>query len=208
MTRSKFERTWRGAARHCTAVLPFLHVRLAVVHAVCGPMPDFWSGRLRAKLYLAAGFDVHESASIWGNLELTSGMPDFYGKLKVGKDSVISTRVTINLDDRVCIGDQVTIGPHVLIYSGNHRPGPQQQRCHPEVSGRPVTIGDGCWIRVGAVILPGVTVGEGSVVAAGAVVARDVPPNSYVEGNPAQVVRDLTLRDRSSTDMTPAALVG
>jgi len=170
-----------------------LHLRLGLVHAVCGSLPAFWSGRLRAKLYRTVGFDVHESASIWGNVELTSGMPDFYHKLKIGRYSVVSTGVTINLDERVCIGDRVTIGPHVLIYSGTHRGGPQHQRCHPDVAGKPVHIGDGCWVRVGAIILPGVTIGEGSVIAAGAVVGHDVPPNSYVEGNPARVVKELPL---------------
>ena len=55
----------------------------------------------------------------------------------------------------------------------------------------PVTIEDGAWVRIGAIIAPGVTVGHGSIVAAGAVVLSDVPPNSYVEGNPAKVVRRL-----------------
>jgi acetyltransferase-like isoleucine patch superfamily enzyme len=42
--------------------------------------------------------------------------------------------------------------------------------------------------RLGArvIIMPGVTVGAGSVVAPGAVVIRDVPPGSYVLGNPAE----------------------
>ena len=194
-------RAGRGMARHCSSVFPFLHVKVRLVHLVCAPLPAFWSGRLRAKLYRAAGFDIDESASIWGNVELTSGMPDFYAKLKIGRESVVSTRVTINLDEHVRIGDNVTIGPHVLIYSGSHRGGSQQQRCHPDVAGRPVSIGDGCWIRVGAIILPGVTIGEGSVVAAGAVVSRDVPPNSYVEGNPARVVKALPV---PSDDAEPA----
>jgi len=54
-----------------------------------------------------------------------------------------------------------------------------------------VTIEEGAWVRVGAILVPGVTVGRGSIVAAGAVVLKDVPPNTYVEGNPAQVVRQL-----------------
>jgi acetyltransferase-like isoleucine patch superfamily enzyme len=47
-----------------------------------------------------------------------------------------------------------------------------------------------------AVIVPGVTVGRGAIVAAGAVVLADVPPNTYVEGNPARVVRRLGWADR------------
>jgi maltose O-acetyltransferase len=60
----------------------------------------------------------------------------------------------------------------------------------------PVTIEDGAWVRLAAVIVPGVTVGRGAIVAAGAVVLKDVPPNTYVEGNPATVVRKLGWADR------------
>jgi acetyltransferase-like isoleucine patch superfamily enzyme len=54
----------------------------------------------------------------------------------------------------------------------------------------------GSWIGLGALILPGVTIGGGSVVAAGAVVTEAVPAHSYVEGNPARVVRQLPWADR------------
>src|SRR5438067_2404855 len=40
-------------------------------------------------------------------------------------------------------------------------------------------------------LLPGIASGEGAVVAAGAIVLKDVPPHTYVEGNPAQVIRKL-----------------
>jgi len=60
-----------------------------------------------------------------------------------------------------------------------------------EFQALPVTIGDGAWIRLGAIIVPGITIGDGAVVAAGAIVLKDVPPHTYVEGNPAQVIRKL-----------------
>ena len=42
-----------------------------------------------------------------------------------------------------------------------------------------------------ATILKGVTIGENSVVAAGSVVAKSVPANAVVAGNPAQIVKQL-----------------
>jgi maltose O-acetyltransferase len=60
----------------------------------------------------------------------------------------------------------------------------------------PVSIEDGAWVRLGAILVPGVTVGRGAIVAAGAVVLKDVPPNTYVEGNPAAVIRKLGWGDR------------
>lgn len=69
---------------------------------------------------------------------------------------------------------------------------------------RVVLAGDGIELHAGVrldaacVIGEGVTVGQGAWVRAGAVVLRSVPPNSIVEGNPAQVVgyRGSTGMDR------------
>ena len=52
-----------------------------------------------------------------------------------------------------------------------------------------VTIGHGCWLGHGAVVLRGVTLGNGCVVGAGSVVTADVPPYSIVVGVPAGTPR-------------------
>ena len=49
-----------------------------------------------------------------------------------------------------------------------------------------VTINDGCWIGIGAVILPGVEIGRNAVVGANAVVTRNVPDFAVVGGVPAR----------------------
>lgn len=72
---------------------------------------------------------------------------------------------------------------------------------------RVVLAGDGIVIRArarldaAAVIGEGVTIGQGAWVRAGAVVLFSVPPNAIVEGNPAQVVGYV---DRSSLEGRPA----
>ena len=58
----------------------------------------------------------------------------------------------------------------------------------PPIDDRPVTIGDGAQIGIGAIILKGVRVGAGARIAAGAVVSRDVPDGAAAEGNPARLV--------------------
>lgn len=172
------------------------HPRLALVNAACRLLPDFWSGVVRARLYRRIGFDVDRHAAVLGNLDLPSGLPGFYGKLHIGAGVVVGTHVTFNLDAAVQLGRNVSIGPFVKIYTGTHQIGPGSNRRRPEVLARPVVIEDGSWVGLGAIVLPGVTIGHGSIVAAGAVVSQDVPPNSYVEGNPAKVVRQLPFGDR------------
>jgi sugar O-acyltransferase (sialic acid O-acetyltransferase NeuD family) len=74
------------------------------------------------------------------------------------------------------IGDWVTFAPRVSC-NGN------------------VHIGDHAYIGTGAMIHPGVpggrplSIGEGAVVGMGAVVIRDVAPHTTVVGNPARVIR-------------------
>jgi acetyltransferase-like isoleucine patch superfamily enzyme len=61
----------------------------------------------------------------------------------------------------------------------------------PRVKTAPVKIADNVWIGMNAVILKGVTIGENSVIAAGSVVTKNVPLNSVVAGNPANIVKEF-----------------
>lgn len=71
---------------------------------------------------------------------------------------------------------------------------------------RVIFAGDGIVIRTNAridaaaVIGENVTIGQGSWVRAGAVVLRSIPPNAIVEGNPAQVVGYV---NRATNDQRP-----
>lgn len=57
--------------------------------------------------------------------------------------------------------------------------------------GKPITIGEDCWIGGNVVVLPGVTIGRGVTVGAGSVVTKDVEDYVVVAGNPARVIRRL-----------------
>jgi maltose O-acetyltransferase len=56
-----------------------------------------------------------------------------------------------------------------------------------------VIINDKAWIGFNAILLKGVVIGEGAVVAAGSVVTKDVEPWTMVAGNPARVIKRLTI---------------
>ncbi len=172
------------------------HLKLDLVNLVCGALPDFASGAIRSRLYRMIGFEIEPGVMIAGNLKLISAEPGFYKKLRIGSDAFIGNHVTINLDAQVTLGKNVSLGPYVLIYTGTHPLGPGSNRRMRKAIFKPVRIEDGVWVGLAAIVLPGVTVGRGSVVAAGAVVTQDVPPNTFVEGNPAHVVRQLPWADR------------
>jgi acetyltransferase-like isoleucine patch superfamily enzyme len=172
-----------------------LHLRFGIANFICGLFPDFVSGAFRGRVYRWAGLQVGEGAFIMGNLRLTTASPGFNEKLVIGPGVTIADSVTINLDGKVTLGKNVGIAPEVKIYTGSHGIGPGSRRLG-KVNASPVTIEDGAWVRLGAIIVPGVTVGRGAIVGVGAVVQKDVPPNTYVVGNPAEVVRKLGWGDR------------
>lgn len=50
-------------------------------------------------------------------------------------------------------------------------------------------IGNGAWIGMRAMIMPGITIGEGAVIASGAIVTKNVAPYTLVAGNPAKPIK-------------------
>lgn len=109
--------------------------------------------------------------------------------MSIGDRSSIGINSRIN--GAVRIGNDVMMGPEVMIYTRNHRSDrtdvPMIRQGVTEE--KEVVIEDDVWIGARAIILPGVLVGKGSIVAAGAVVAKDVPRYSIVGGVPARVIR-------------------
>lgn len=120
-------------------------------------------------------------------------IPPFYSAygldIRVGRRVFINQCCTFYDMGGVDIADQVMIGPNVNIITTGHPLEPSQRRAY--VEAKPIVIEKNVWIATGATILGGVAVGENSVVGAGAVVTRDVPPNSFVAGVPAKVIRWL-----------------
>ncbi|HLY90432.1 MAG TPA: hypothetical protein VKQ27_15730, partial [Acetobacteraceae bacterium] len=161
-----------------------MHIRFGMANALAGLLPDYVSGGVRTRLYRLAGLRIGPATFVMGNIRISGTGVSPSDGLAIGARCLISTDVTLNLDAKLTVGDDVTLSPHVLVYTGTHRRGPSSRRCSSEPFGLPVTIGNGCWVRVGAIILPGTTLGAGCVVGAGAVVAGQIPPNSFVEGNP------------------------
>lgn len=91
------------------------------------------------------------------------------------------------------IGDNVMMGPNVVIYRSNHG---SKQTDIPMVEqgmteSTKLVIGNDVWIGDGAMILPGCQkIGNGCIIGARAVVTKDIPDYSVVGGNPAKIIRN------------------
>ena len=107
-----------------------------------------------------------------------------YMGTEIGKRCYISSGAHIDVRrGKVTIGDKVSIssGSYILAHTG-HRP---------LKDGQETRLEDNVRVFVNDVVMPGVKVGRNSIVGAGAVVARDVPADVVVMGNPARVVEHL-----------------
>ena len=119
----------------------------------------------------------------------------------IGNNVSINLRCTLIDCNKITIGNNVLIAPGVQINTSTH-PVELGERLNPDwhpgsdvyfcrTYALPISIGDGCWIGAGAIVLPGVTIGSGSVIGAGSVVNKDIPANSLAVGNPCRVIRSI-----------------
>jgi len=120
----------------------------------------------------------------------------------VGNDVRIGEKSYIQAKGGLTIGDNVKIGPQVLIWTSYHNYyAPEKLPYDHKEINRPVTINDNVWIGTRAAIIPGVTIGEGAVIGMCSVVTKDVPPCAVVGGNPAKVLkyRDIEVYNKLSS---------
>jgi acetyltransferase-like isoleucine patch superfamily enzyme len=111
-------------------------------------------------------------------------------RMVIGDGTWIGQQCFFHSGGGLTIGSDVGIGPGVRILTSSHRLDELEVPIlHATVEFKPVVIGDGSDIGVGAVILPGVRIGAGAQVAAGAVVTEDVDDLAIVTGVPARVLR-------------------
>ncbi len=115
---------------------------------------------------------------------------DYGCNIEVGENFFTNFGVVILDVCKVTIGDNCLIAPQAGIYTACH-PLERDKRVSYLELGKPVTIGDDCWIGGRAVILPGVTLGDNVVVGAGAVVTKSFPSNVVIAGNPAKIIKRL-----------------
>ncbi|KAH7312747.1 trimeric LpxA-like protein [Stachybotrys elegans] len=106
---------------------------------------------------------------------------DYGINVKVGSNVFINHNCVMIDTSPITIGSRTLFGPNVHVYSGGHPTDPEVRNgtLGPEF-GKPVSIGEDCWIGGNVTILPG-----------------DVPPYHVVAGNPARIIRKLQPKTES-----------
>ena len=95
-------------------------------------------------------------------------------------------------DSKIIIGNKVFIGPEVSMCCASHEIGGYTSRAGKNTYNS-IKVGNGCWIGMRSVILPGVNIADGCIIAAGSVVTKSTEPNSLYAGVPARKIKDLSL---------------
>ena len=112
------------------------------------------------------------------------------GEIEIG-DGTGMTSTIVSSAQKISIGRHCKIGGGVKILDHNfHAMDPEVRRnSGGDSNPREISIGDDVFIGTNAIILKGTRIGARSVIAAGSVVfGLDVPPDSLVRGNPAEIV--------------------
>jgi len=109
--------------------------------------------------------------------------------VEIQKDVVIGSKVKVQSHSFICSGvtieDNVFIGHAVAFTNDRYPRNGKDWKLEKTLVKKNASIGSN------VTILPGITIGENALVGAGAVVTKDVPANTIVAGNPAQVLRKL-----------------
>lgn len=113
-------------------------------------------------------------------------LPNCY--FEMGKRCTTNQNVKIVCRERIEIGNNVLIGPNVLIIDHDHDYHYLGIDRRDRYFSKPIKICDNVWIGANVVILKGVTIGEGAVIGAGSIISKDVqagmicfPKIEYIE---------------------------
>ncbi len=124
--------------------------------------------------YIASG------AVVTGDVILGEDVSIWHNAVLRGDSGTISVGDRTNIQDGCILHEQTAIGADCTVGHGAIVHG--------------CTVGDGCLIGMGAIILNGAKLGDGCLVGAGALVTgkTNAPAGSVLLGSPAQIVKTLT----------------
>ena len=138
-------------------------------------------------IVLEDGVAVRPYAQIWS----------VGGTVRIGKGSEIGERCRISIANSLDIGEKVLLSPNVYITDCDHE---YRNASIPVIDqgivqrGQSVSIGDGSYIGINAVIVGDVKIGKHCVIGANSVVTRDVPDFCVAVGSPAKTIKSISER--------------
>ena len=102
------------------------------------------------------------------------------GKMQIGKNFGMSNGCVVTAYEHITIGDNVMLGPNVLIYDQDHDYRAEGGVAAMKFKTAPIIIGNNVWIGANTLILRGTTIGDNCVIGGGAVIKGTYPSNSVI----------------------------
>ncbi len=129
---------------------------------------------MKKNYYIASG------AVVTGDVELGNDVSIWHNAVLRGDSGKITVGDRTNIQDGCIVHEETHIGADCTVGHGAIVHG--------------CTVGDGCLIGMGAIVLNGAVLGAGCLVGAGAVVTgkTNAPAGSVLLGSPAKIVKELT----------------
>lgn len=113
------------------------------------------------------------------------------GTLIIGNDVCFRRDTTVEVMDRIEIGDNTLIAEMVTIRDHDHRVVPGTLYRKSGFVSAPIIVGRNVWIGNKVTITRGVTIGDNSIVGANAVVTHNIEADTIAGGVPARSIRKL-----------------
>lgn len=116
------------------------------------------------------------------------------GKVSIGYDVYFDANNAqyITIDDGAWITSRCLLLCHKRDLSNYHQGDDINKQPYIKA---PIHICKGAHVGMGSIIMPGVTIGEGAIIGAGALVTKDIPAWTVAVGQPAKVVKQITMRE-------------
>ncbi len=162
----------------------------------------------------------HARITIGNDVEIRAHIGIYTGRILDDPTLMIGDRVVIGeighkvfftVNRNITLENDVVIGPAVQIVDTDAHPRDpilRARKLPPDASEIEATrICAGALIGASTRIMKGVTIGEGAIIEPNSVVLSNIPPSSVAAGNPARVLRRLSLSPsvhdlKASTDIT------
>lgn len=136
----------------------------------------------------------------WDNYEREVFNPEVI----IGDNCGFGDYLHLTCINKIVVGNGVLTGRWVTISDNGHGETDYDNLTTPPIKRKlsckgTVKIGNNVWIGDKATILSGVKIGEGSIIAANAVVTKDVPPYCVAAGNPAKIIKQISIEYHEQT---------
>ena len=145
--------------------------RLWVYNILASLLPESRCYGIKNAILRWAGLRIGKDVRIYSSARFMGS-----GEISIGSDVHVGAQCLFYAagDSRIEIGNYVDIAPRVSIVTGTHQIDPSGKHIAGSGIAKSISVGDGCWLCLGSMVLPGVSVAENSVVAAGSVVSKSI----------------------------------